>query len=122
MDKTKHNQSQIQSALRKAQKSTASSGKYDKNQREEKDLKKNRKDKPLNDMIKEGDRQLKMIDRLSIDEAKVKLNKNVARKLGAVGDQDKSKDSKSLKKKHAKEVDKRTRKMTEKKFKIKKKG
>lgn len=30
MDKTKHNQSQIQSALRKAQKSTASSGKYDK--------------------------------------------------------------------------------------------
>lgn len=56
MDKTKHNQSQIQSALRKAQKSTASSGKYDKSQREEKDLKKNRKDKPLNDMIKEGDR------------------------------------------------------------------
>lgn len=74
-------------------------------------------------MIKEGDRQLKMIDRLSIDEAKVKLNKSVARKIGMIGQGiDESKDKKSIKKKHAKEVEKRTRKMTDKKFKIKKKG
>lgn len=72
--------------------------------------------------MKEGDRQLKMIDRLSIDEAKVKLNKSVARKIGMIGGMDESKDKKSIKKKHAKEVEKRTRKMTDKKFKIKKKG
>lgn len=74
-------------------------------------------------MAKEGDRYLKMIDRLSIDEAKVKLNKSVARKIGTIAEGwDKSKDSKSLKKKHGKEIEKRTRKMTDKKFKIKKKG
>lgn len=56
MDKSKHNQTQIQSALKKAQKSTQSAGKYDRSYKEEKDLKKNRKDKPLNNMIKEGDR------------------------------------------------------------------
>jgi len=56
MDKTKHNQTQIQSALKKAQKSTQSAGKYDKSKEGEKDFKKNRKDKPLNNMVKEGDR------------------------------------------------------------------
>jgi len=64
-----------------------------------------------------------LIDRLSIDEQKVKLNKVVARKLGAIGETyDKTKDTKKLKAKHSKEVEKRTRKMTDKKFKIKKKG
>jgi hypothetical protein len=50
------------------------------------------------------------------------LNKVVSRKLGAVGDYDKTKDTKKLKAKHSKEVEKRTRKMTDKKYKIKKKG
>lgn len=120
-DKKKHNQAQIQKALKKAQKSTNSAGVYDRQFKEEKVLKKMRKDKPLSNIGKEIDRNMKMIDRLSLEEQKVKLTKRIEHKLGNVDYADEKKIKRSFKKKLDKESEKRVRKSTE-KGNFKKKG
>lgn len=81
-----------------------------------------RKDKPLNNLRKEIDRNSKMVDRLSIEEQKVKLTKSLEHKLGNIDihqDEMRKKMKSSFKKKLDKESEKRTRKMTDKRHKKK---
>jgi len=119
-DKKKHNQTEIRSALKAAQKSTQSAGVYDKRFKEEKALRKIRKDKPLNDFGKEVDRNMKLLDRLNIDDQKLRLTKSVQRKFGGFeAEQDEKKLRASFKKKLEKEQEKRTRKTTLKRHKKK---
>jgi len=68
-------------------------------------------------MRKEMERNLKMIDRLAIDEQKIKLTKKLEHKLGNVDGEDVKKAKRSFKKKLEKETERRQRKTTDKKYK-----
>lgn len=72
-------------------------------------------------MNKEIDRNIKMIDRLTIDDQKLKLTKKIAKKFGSLDLTDNKKVKKGFKKKLEKETNKRIRKTTEKKI-YRKKG